>query len=188
MQFLPPVRLKTLNGIDVYSAVVYKDNIIKMIRGVKYHNQRELAHFQAKIMYEYWQKLDVSNKDYILIPVPISKKRYKERHYNHMQIVADEFSKMSGYEIAGDVIVRTKDTKPQYKLSRLERAENLKGAFSVVEENVYKYKDKNILIFDDILTTGSTIAELSKILAESGVKNIIAFTTSCTQYNARNLY
>lgn len=187
VQLLPSGPLKTVKGVDVYSAVVYKDDIIKMIRGVKYHNQRELAYFQAKIMYEYWGKLDVSKKDFVIIPVPISKKRQKERHYNHMSLIAKEFSKMTGYEIDESLIVRVKDTKPQYKLTRQQRAENLKGAFCALSENVKCKKDKNLLIFDDILTTGSTVAELTKILLEAGAQDITAFTTSCTQYNARGL-
>lgn len=94
---------------------------------------------------------------------------------------------MTGYEIDESLIVRVKDTKPQYKLTRQQRAENLKGAFCALSENVKCKKDKNLLIFDDILTTGSTVAELTKILLEAGAQDITAFTTSCTQYNARGL-
>lgn len=187
LKFLPAAVLKTVSGVDVYSAVVYKDDIIKMIRGVKYHNQRELACFQAKIMYEYWCKFEVSKKDFVIIPVPISKKRQRERHYNHMSLVAKEFSKMTGYEIDESLIVRVKDTKPQYKLTRQQRAENLKGAFYADSENVKCQKDRKLLIFDDIFTTGSTVAELAKILFEAGAQDVTAFTTSCTQYNAREL-
>lgn len=188
IKYLPFARLKYIEGVDVYSAVLYKDNIVKMIRGVKYHNQRELAYFQAKIMFDYWQKLDVSKKDFIVIPVPISKKRLRERHYNHMSLVAKEFSKMTGYNVDESIIIRVKETKPQYKLTKKQRAENLKGAFSVLLENIEYCKDKNLLIFDDILTTGSTVAEISKILSKSGAKYITAFTTSCTEYNAKGLF
>lgn len=187
IQFLPFARLKNINGIDVYSAVLYKDNIVKMIRGLKYHNQKELAYFQAKMMFEYWEKLNVSKKDFTIIPVPISKKREKERHYNHMSLVAKEFSKMTGYEINETLVERIKDTKPQYKLTKKERAANLIDAFSVITDNIENCKEKNLLIFDDILTTGSTVAEISKILRKAGAQSIVAFTTSCTEYNVKGL-
>lgn len=183
IRFLPSKRLKVINKTDVFSAVVYKDNVIKMIRGVKYHNQKELAYFQAKIMYDYWKSLEISSKTFVIVPVPISNKRKKERRYNHMSLVAKEFAEMTGYDVDESLIIRVKDTRPQYKLSRKERAENLKGAFEAVTENFESVSHKNFLIFDDILTTGSTISELTKIFRLCGAQNLTAFTTSCTEYN-----
>ena len=157
IKFLPFSSLEVINGAKVYSATVYKDNIQKMIRGLKYHKQRELALYQAKIMYGYWQNLEISKQTFVIVPVPVSKKRLKERHYNHMSLVAKEFAKLTGYEINENLIIRVKDTKPQYKLSKAQRAKNLKGAFEAIKENISVQTDKNFLIFDDILTTGSTI-------------------------------
>ena len=182
--------LEVINGVKVYSATVYKNNVQKIIRGLKYHKQRELSIYLAKFMYEYWKNLEISKQQFIIVPVPISAKRMKERHYNHMSLVAKEFAKLTGYEINENLIIRVKDTKPQYKLNKTERAKNLKGAFEAVKENFETITEKNILIFDDILTTGSTIAEITKIFQKNGTHKLTAFTTSCSEYNlhANNIF
>ena len=80
-----------------------------------------------------------------------------------MELVAEEFCKLSGDIPNFELITRIKDTKPQYKLSRKERLENLKSAFAVD-----KTKDLNlpILIIDDICTTGATFEEMISSLAD----------------------
>ncbi len=180
---LPHNSLEVINGAKVYSAAVYKNNVQKIIRGLKYHKQRELAVYLAKFMYEYWQKLEISKQQFVIVPVPISKKRMKERHYNHMSLVAKEFAKLTGYEINENLIIRVKDTKPQYKLNKTERAKNLKGAFEALKENFENLSEENFLIFDDILTTGSTVAEITKIFHKNGADKLTAFTTCCSEYN-----
>lgn len=175
--------IEVINGVNTYSATVYRGNVQKVIRGLKYHKQRNLAFYLAEIMYEYWQNLEISKKNFVIVPVPVSPERLKERHYNHMSLVAKEFAKLTGYEINENLIIRVKDTKPQYKLNKAQRAKNLKGAFEAVKENFDENTDRqNFLIFDDILTTGSTISEITKIFQKKGVKNLAAFTTCCSEY------
>lgn len=183
IKLLPCKPLTTINNVQIYCATSYKDNIVKMIRGVKYHNQKELAYFQAKLMYNYWTNLEISKSKFVIIPVPISDKRKKERKYNHMSLVATEFAKLTGYSINETLIRRIKDTKPQYKLDKKERAKNLKGAFIAQKENFINLENQKLLIIDDVLTTGSTVNELIKILKSEKVNDITVFTTSCSEYN-----
>lgn len=180
IEFLLTVPVKKIWGVNVYSASVYSKNMQKLIRGVKYHRQKELAFFQAKIMFDYWQRLECSNENFLIVPVPMHKKRVKKRKYNHMQLVADEFSKLTGYEVATDLITREKETQPQYRLTIKERENNLSGAFKVDKT---LYNGEKLLIIDDILTTGSTIKEMIKSFQDVGVYNITGFTTSCTEAN-----
>ncbi len=182
-EFLPYKKFKTLDGVDIYCAAVYKNNIKKLIRGLKYHNQRELAYFQAKIMYDYWENLRISENEFLLVPVPLFPDREKHRKYNHMLLVAKEFEKLSQGRCttAEQLIKRIKNTKPQYKLSRKEREENLKDAFELIE-GFEMFKDKNILILDDIFTTGVTLREMVKTFQSHGFENIVCFTTSCSEH------
>lgn len=166
---------RIIDGIDVYCAGIYNKDLQKLIRGLKYHRQKELAYYQAKFMYDYFSKLDLKNKEFEIIAVPLHSKRIKQRKYNHMELVAEEFAKLSGYECNFELIKRIKDTKPQYKLNRKQRLENLSGAFKVDKNS---YKGKTILILDDICTTGSTFEEMIKELIKSGLDNIICFATS----------
>ena len=92
-----------------------------------------------------------------------------------MELVCEEFSRLTGFECNFNLIKRIKDTKPQYRLSRIERLKNLEKAFEV---NKNAYLGKTVLIIDDICTTGSTFEEMIKTLQEAGIVNIVCFATS----------
>jgi ComF family protein len=176
LEFLPvEVNRKVFNS-EVYCAGVYDKNLQKMIRGLKYHRQSDLAYYQAKFMWQYWQRLDLLEDDFQIVPVPIFAKRKMQRKYNHMELVAIEFAKFSGYEVNFDLIKRVKDTKPQYKLNKAQRMMNLSKAFEVNSEKLIK--DKKILIIDDICTTGSTFEEMIKEFNNVGIYDITCFATT----------
>ena len=180
INFLQTKKFQTLDNVPVYCASLYADEVKKMIRGIKYHNQKELAFFQAKLMYDYWKKLTVSQENFVIVPVPLFKEREVKRKYNHMQLVAEEFAKLTGYSVNSDLIFRIKDTKPQYKLTKKQREKNLKDAFECQKEN---YHDEKLLLIDDILTTGSTMSEMIKTFRKSKIEDLTIFVTSCSEYN-----
>ena len=156
MDFLPVKPSRTVKGKKVYCAGIYSKNLQKLIRGLKYHNQRDLAFYLAQFMSEYFEKIS-DKKDYEVIPVPIYPKREKKRKYNHMNLVGEEFCRITANTLNVDLIKRIKDTKPQYKLKRQERVQNLTNAFKVDKS---KYNGKTLLLIDDICTTGSTFEEM----------------------------
>jgi len=165
---------REIHGVKVHCAGVYEQNVQKLIRGLKYHNQKDLAYFQAKFMHDYWEKTQ-NSKSFQVVPVPLFKKREKERKYNHMALVAEEFCKLTGYELNLGLIERIKDTKPQYKLSKKQRTENLQNAFRIDKT---KCLNKDILIIDDICTTGSTFENMIVELNKNGIDNIVCFATT----------
>jgi len=165
---------RIINGVNIYSAGVYDKNLQKLVRGLKYHKQRELAYYLAKFMFEYWEKIERKD-DFQVVPTPLHKNRIKKRKYNHMALVAEEFCKLSGYDCNFDLIKRIKDTKPQYKLTRKERLINLSNAFEVDKS---KITDKPVLILDDICTTGATFEEMINSLQTCGIKKIICLAAS----------
>ncbi len=162
-------------GKPVYCAGLYGKNLQKLIRGLKYHNQKELAKYLAQFMFEYWQKTQNKN-NFQVVPVPIFSKREKQRKYNHMNLVAEEFCRLSGCTLNMDLIKRIKDTKPQYKLKRAERELNLSNAFKVEKANLLPMK---ILLLDDICTTGSTFGAMIKEFEKHDISDItcLAATT-----------
>ena len=175
LEFLPVGVNRKVFEKEIYCAGVYDKNLQKMIRGLKYHGQKDLAYYQAKFMWEYWQKLDIKG-NFQIVPVPIYESRKRQRKYNHMELVALEFSKLSGYDVNFELIKRIKDTKPQYKLNKAQRMLNLDRAFEVDAE---KYiKGKKVLLIDDICTTGSTFEEMIKTLNASGISDITCFATT----------
>ncbi len=174
LDFLPVKVNRIIEGKKVYCAGVYSKNLQKLIRGLKYHNQSDLAYYLAKFMSEYISKI-TDKKDFEVIPVPIFPKREKKRKYNHMNLVGEEFCRLTSATLNKDLIKRVKDTKPQYKLKRAERLQNLSNAFEVDKS---KYKGKTLLLIDDICTTGATFEEMIKELNKNGITDIICFAAT----------
>lgn len=165
---------RIIKGVNIFSCGIYEKYLQKLIRGLKYHKQKELAFYLAKFMYEYWQKLNL-NAQFQVIPVPLHKNRIRKRKYNHMELVAYEFCKLSGNICNTELIERIKDTKPQYKLSREQRMENLSSAFKVNKE---KDLGVPILVIDDICTTGATFEEIITSFQKSGLNQITCLAAS----------
>ncbi len=163
------------NNVNIFCAGKYEKTMQKLIRGIKYHKQKELAFYQAKFMSEYYKNLKLTN-NYQVIPVPLFSKRQKHRGYNHMELVAEEFCKMTGLKLNTKLIKRIKDTKPQYKLNKKERIENLKDAFIVNKSELFPNLD--VLIIDDIFTTGSTFESMITELNKNGIHNITCFAAA----------
>lgn len=175
LEHLSPSVNRIVYSKNVFCAGVYSKNLQKLIRGLKYHNQPDLAYYLAKFMYEYWVQLTNAD-DYQIVPVPIYYTRLRKRKYNHMQLVAEEFSKLSGYPVNSGLILRVKDTRPQYKLKRAERLENLKNAFKVDISQLDRRR--KILILDDICTTGSTFEEMIKEFEKNNIYDITCFAAT----------
>ena len=174
LDFNPSRVDRIILNTDIYIAGQYDKNMQKIIRGLKYHNKKELAYYQAKFMYEYFLTLDI-NKTFQVVPVPLHKSRQKKRHYNHMELVSDEFCNMTGFIKNTELIKRIKPTKPQYKLSRVQRMDNLNGAFLVNQE-----ADKHlpILLIDDICTSGATFESIIEELHKNSINDVTCFATS----------
>ncbi len=165
---------RIINGINVFSCGMYEKELQKLIRGLKYHKQKELAYYLAKFMYEYFSKLRIKD-EYQVVPVPMHKNRIRKRKYNHMELVAEEFCKLSGFTPNFELIKRVKDTKPQYNLSRTERMKNLENAFVIDKEKDFGMP---ILLIDDICTTGSTFEEMINALQKEGFTDITCLSSS----------
>lgn len=175
LEFFPVEVNRKFKNVNIYCAGVYCKNLQKMIRGLKYHGQKDLAFYQAKFMYLYWKKLNIDG-DFQIVPVPIFEKRKKQRKYNHMDLVAEEFSKLSGYEVNSELVCRIKDTRPQYKLNKAQRMLNLSKAFLINSDKLIS--GKKILIIDDICTTGATFEEMIKAFNDANIYDITCFATT----------
>lgn len=107
----------------------------------------------------------------IIISVPMYKKKKNQRGYNQSELIAREIAKkVEKIEYRNDILIKIKNTAKQSSLNKEQRKENLKNAYAI-NNNEY-ILNKNILIFDDIYTTGSTANECAKTLSEAGAKEI----------------
>ena len=113
-----------------------------------------------------------------IIPVPLHPSRKRIRGYNQAEILACELSALTGIPVRKDVLFRIRKTKPQKQLDDRERRQNLKGAFAVNREWEPR---RNVLLVDDIYTTGSTVERSAKMLKKAGCENVYFLTISIGQ-------
>lgn len=140
----------------------YYSGILKIkIKEFKFENGVYLKNPFGKLIYENLDKSLIEKMDYIAY-VPSSKKKMKLRGYNHSKLLAEEISKYSNIQLF-DNLHKIKNTKSQHFLSLEERSVNLKNSFLVDCD----LSGKNILLLDDIHTSGATIDECYKELKKS---------------------
>ncbi len=158
--------------------------IKKSIGLLKYRNKKRLAQIFAEVMYgrileELSELTLIENFDKpILIPIPLSKERYYERGYNQTELICKELGKIDhneNFKFKNNILIKTKETKHQAHIeNRKERLRNIVGSFIV--KNPIEIKNRNIILIDDVTTTGATLNEARKVLKQAGSKKIIAFT------------
>jgi len=110
----------------------------------------------------------------IIIPVQIHKKRNLQRGYNQTELIAREIAKNTNLILENKVLIKQKNIKPQSGLTKFQRENNIKNAFTA--KNVNSIKNKNIILLDDIYTTGSTVNECCKVLKKLKVNKIAVLT------------
>ncbi|MCQ2957522.1 MAG: hypothetical protein MJ180_01315 [Candidatus Gastranaerophilales bacterium] len=161
-------------GTTIYCGAAYENELLKVIRGFKYHKKSDFRKILSDIIIKTVENYNINIEDFVICPVPIHEKRFKKRKYNHMELVAEDLAKHFNIELKTDLLKRIKDTVPLYKLSITERKTMIKGAFEVSKE----IKAKKILLIDDILTTGTTIEELSRLILSEEPQKYIVITAS----------
>ncbi len=120
------------------------------------------------------QKLFKKIQSYdIIIPVPISKKRDKERGYNQSLLIANKLAKKTKLNLVTNCIYKIKHTTAQSKLNHDEREKNVQNVYAIKNQQILK--NKKILLLDDIYTTGNTVNACSKVLLEGEPKTVGVF-------------
>ena len=190
-------RYSGKNLKDLYWAAPYTNPLIKnLIQKFKYEPfVRNLSKSLSSLIIEHFQLLDnkpgffnfspysflsnepnqkeyiKSSPEFILIPVPLEKRKLKWRGFNQAEEISKELSIFLKIPVIRDCLLKIKETIPQVELLEKERERNVLGAFLVRNEN--RIKERRILLVDDIYTTGSTMEECARVLKEAGVKEVI---------------
>lgn len=162
----------------------YEDSLIKnAVWELKYRGNRRIAALLGAILHHriegtlaeraIWTAAAVP----LLLPIPLSKKRRRERGFNQCDLLSAELQKLDTgrlVEIRTDLLIKIKETPPQTKTeSRKDRLRNLSGAFSVRRPEIIAGRD--VIFIDDVVTTGATLAEARKTVRATGAKKVLAF-------------
>lgn len=104
----------------------------------------------------------------VIIPVPLHKAKQRDRSYNQSEYIAKGVSVVLKLPVLKNTVSRTRFTPTQTKLNKAQRLENVSGAFEINEANKADIEGKNIILCDDVITTGATILECASVLKKSG--------------------
>lgn len=155
----------------------------KAIRLLKYKNRKNLVftfaqNLKVRILEELTEQEVFNNfKDPILIPIPLSRKRFLKRGFNQSELLCRALEKSSFGKLKTEknILRKIKETNQQAKIkNKTARRQNLIGAFGI--KNKEKVKNKNIILIDDVTTTGATLTEAKKVLENAGARQVLAFT------------
>jgi len=170
------------NEDRIFAVFDYDSPIIKQaIWALKYKNATDLAEILARpmmdiLLSELEEELVTTTEKIILIPVPLSRARFRLRGYNQSEELARRIYQLNPnqFSLNTSLVKKVRETPSQVSLrNREERLRNLRGAFVTQIDTCQTIpKDKILVIIDDVSTTGATISEIRKVLAQAGLKRV----------------
>jgi competence protein ComFC len=161
----------------VWAACVYDDTMRRLIHLFKYGNKTALRHSFGKWIFNFLKEYHVPLEQFDLtVPVPLHPTRRRERGFNQAEILCQKLCERFPLNLSADNLVRVRHTRNQAVLGPKGRALNVHGAFKI--KNPAAVKDKNILLVDDLYTTGATASEAAGILKEAGANGVSVLTVA----------
>ena len=153
-----------------HSLFRYEDDIIGLVHQLKFSEKITYARSIGEMFLSAVNSEVTFNGESpdCLLPVPLHSSRLRKRGFNQSIEIARVLSKKKDIPIEHKAVVRMRSTPPQTGLNAKQRSKNVKGAFTLVN----KIQGKHVLIIDDVVTTGSTVNELAKLLKRSGVERV----------------
>ncbi len=158
----------------IYTAAYYKDNIKDIIKAFKYGGKKYLVNYLGELIFGLYREFLPDAVIDRLIYMPMHRVKKRSRGYNQAELLSDYLSGKTGIKKTGRYLKRVKNTAPQYNLSRKERLENLSEAFKASK----KAREKNIILIDDVATTGATIQSAARELKKKGASRIYALVAA----------
>ncbi|MGI6579321.1 MAG: ComF family protein [Saccharofermentanales bacterium] len=178
--------------LEIKALFSYKEPISRLLLSYKFHHNLYLANWFAEMMFLVWQQFWLKlRRQVVIVPIPLGKKRLRQRGFNQAAGIAELVAGFADIEIVSDFLIRQRETARQTEMhNRTARQTNLKDAFIINPASDYfvrKIKQENltVILFDDVTTTGTTISEAAKPLLNQGISTSAAVVA--TEHQAINL-
>ena len=171
----PDCQRTKLDFDRAFSPCRYEGVIKELIHEFKYKGKDYLGAPLGKMMADFIREyqLPIDYLDYI-VPIPLYRTRQREREFNQAKVLGDHIAKSFDKKLLDSVLVRKRHTKAQADLEKNARLLNVMDSFAVKNET--GIKDKNLLLIDDVLTTGATCSQAARVLKDSGAKVVFVLT------------
>jgi len=161
---IDPLAIDSIRGVGYL-----RGPLKRAIYQFKYGQERKLALPLADLMHHYLSENPLPAE--LLVPVPLHMDRLRERGYNQAALLTRELSERSGLPVEEGSLVGIRETTPRVALKAAERRKNVRGAFRGQGE---KLRDRQVLLIDDVCTTGVTLEACAEALREKGARSVRA--------------
>ena len=156
-----------------YACLEYTQAIKCCIKSFKFNGNRKLTSLFKRIIGSHILISGLRSKKLdLIIPVPLHNSRKRKRGYNQSGILSDIASTFLSIPVHSSSLVKTRNTPPQSGLGKQERSKNLRGSFAVTDKKAVL--EKNVLLMDDVITTGATMEECARALLSAGACSVSA--------------
>lgn len=152
------------------AAVLYRDNARSMVLSFKHADRQDLARPMAEWMARAAQP--ILQPGMLVAPVPLNRWRLLSRRYNQAALLAEKVAGLTGLEYCPDILLRPRATAKLDGKNAHARAETLNGALRLHPRRGDIVQGRHILIIDDVMTSGATLAEATRVLTASGAENV----------------
>ena len=171
----PACQKANLSFDRAYSPCAYEGVVRELIHKFKYNGREHLGEPLSRLMSEFVREYNLPI-DYVdcIVPIPLHKTRLREREFNQSEILSRHLAQEFNKELVDNCIERYRHTRTQTELETHQRVSNVKNSFRVVDPQAIK--DKNILLVDDVLTTGATSSEAAQALKNAGANIVLVLT------------
>ena len=160
------------------SAMIYNDGSKKLILHFKHdrlHPAPALAQWMLRVGGDLVAQADC------IVPVPLHRWRLFKRRYNQSAVIAHALAKLTGKPVVVDALIRTRATPSQGRMNRQQRRANVHGACAVALKRKALIKERNIVLIDDVFTTGATVDECCRALLAAGAQKVFVITLARTR-------
>jgi ComF family protein len=168
----------------------YDGGLRELIHLLKYNGVRPAAHVLGRMLAEAIARLEPAFEQakIAVIPVPLYKSRLRQRGFNQAELITQaalRFLPRERMQLAGNVLLRTRDTRSQIGLTSHQRRENMRGAFAIARAPARaKYViGREVLLVDDVYTTGTTLSECARVMGRAGASQVWVATVARTLKN-----
>ncbi|MDD3726049.1 MAG: ComF family protein [Candidatus Ratteibacteria bacterium] len=155
----------------------YDGPVKDAIHRLKYNRKKYYGKRFALLLNDFIINNKIDNFD-VIVPVPLHWKKEFSRGFNQCAIISFYLSKLLKKRYVAGVVIKSKNTPSQTAMGKKERAENVKGSFTVKKECLIR--GRKILLIDDVYTSGATTEEVKKVLLRSGAERVIVLTIART--------
>ena len=173
----------------LYVPLLYDGLAENAVKNLKFYNKRAYSRPLGHFLANYILENDPAAVFDCIIPIPMTKRDIRKRGYSQSELIARFIGEVLHVPVEKNKLIKVRETKKQHRLNAEERKTNLKDAFAI--QNPETLKGKSVLLCDDVITTGTTLQEVTKTLKEAGITNVSAVviaTANKLEKSLKNVY